>query len=218
MEKNSKAVVALRTSVDVNRDQRGFTITEIIITLAITLMLAAAVGAVLVQTKKNQNRISADSTRAVVSNNIQFSASNAMALKASAERSGQPSLLQNCFCGRASCTANTPVEFTLTDISGKVLAGTTAQPQRYDISGNLCPITAANCIYEAVVRFECKGTLCGTGTFLDGDPVTRVTYELKLTASAKANKKEFSYLKDIQSLPIDSSMKSLRRYAATLCP
>lgn len=201
-----------------NKNQRGFTITEIVLTMAITLMLAGAVGSILVQTRKNQNRVSADSTRAVVANNLHFSATNAMALLATAQRSGQPPLLLNCFCGRASCTANTAVEFTLTDISNKILAGTTAAPQRYDISGGVCAVGATNCIYEAIVRFECKGTLCGTGTFLDGDPVTRITYELRLTDTAKANKKEFSYLKDIQSLPIDSSMKSMRRYASTLCP
>ena len=201
-----------------NRNQQGFTMIEILLTMAITLLLAGAVGSIMLETRKNQNRVSADSTRAVLANNLQFSASNAMALNTTTLQSGQPADLRDCFCGRAACIANRPVEFRLTDISGKVLAGTTASPQRYDIAGNICAEDALNCVYEAITRFECKGTQCGTGTFLDGDPVTRITYQLKLTDQAKARKKEFAYFRDVQSLSIDSSMKSMRRYSATLCP
>lgn len=201
--------------------QKGFSVTEVLLTMALSLMLAIAIGSILIETKKSENRVSAESTRSAIENNVRFSANNSMALFHSVQKNMNPlvtAIPRDCICGRSSCTENTAVSFILTDITGKVLSGTTAAPVKYDLSGNPCDGGASYCVFEVTTHFTCKGTLCGKNSFLEGDPVARITYELKLTAEARANKKEFSYFKDVQSLSVDSSMKSMQRYRATLCP
>lgn len=181
------------------KNQKGFSVVQVLVSSAIVLTVAAAALTQQSHMRKFQSRMVAGITRTGLAETLRFNASNPLTIYKSAVLHStieQNSQLAACVCGESTCKQNETLAFDLMDVTGRIVAGAGNQAAKYNNLTEYC--TTPSCTFEGLAQFSCTGDKCGTSQVLGGNPSLRVSYNLKLTDEAVNNQEAYSYLKQIR--------------------
>jgi prepilin-type N-terminal cleavage/methylation domain-containing protein len=141
-------------------DQRGFTLVEILISLAVIAINLVGLGAVIRASLDASKRAQVIATRDAVVDSIRRAASSPLAMHRTANETINAPLL---ICVNGGCAQNAIVDYNLFDAGGTRIAGTSSNPVHYYADGSVAPSSLNASIKATVVAYiRCPAGACIT--------------------------------------------------------
>jgi prepilin-type N-terminal cleavage/methylation domain-containing protein len=140
---------------------RGFSLIEVMIAVGVTSVVSLTVAQLISNTSNNVRNLRTVIARDIVFNQLQRLAGNIQALQLASNYTGSADngAFASCTGGTATgvaaitCVNNGRNFFSLVDLTGARVAGTSANPVYYTVEGVVCTTPSSYCALEAISEF-----------------------------------------------------------------